>query len=288
MTSWQARAVSLYLRATRKRRYRTVEAGERSLANGLAPAAQPDRLRDRMTEQRMPSGRLHRLAAAGGGQPGSGPLVYWHGGAFISGIAKQHWGLIDHLATATGREVLVPEYGLAPDHHVDEALALLGEVLDAVPTDLPVHVLGDSAGGNLALLQGQRHRERVVGLTLLAPWLDLSMSNPGIDAIEPHDPWLSRAGVRPAARSWAQGRDLTDPAVSPLFGDLEQLPPTLVLVGDRDVCLPDCQVLDERTGASVRLRIGQGLPHVFPLLPIPEAGPARSEIVRHIEETFVS
>lgn len=112
------------------------------------------------------------------------------------------------------------------------------------------------------------------------------MSTPGIDAIEPHDPWLARAGVRPAARSWAQGRDLTDPDVSPLFGDLGHLPPTLLLVGDRDVCLPDCQVLAERAGASVRLRVGQGLPHVFPLLPIPEAGPARAEIVRHVEEAF--
>ena len=191
------------------------------------------------------------------------------------------------LATATGREVLVPEYGLAPDHHAGEALTLQDEVLDAVPTDVPVHVLGDSAGGNLALLQGQRHRERVVGLTLIAPWLDLSMSNPRIDAIEPHDPWLSRDGVRPAARSWARDRDLRDPQVSPLFGDLAHLPPTLVLVGDRDVCLPDCEVLAERAGARVRMSVGRGLPHVFPLLPIPEAREARAEMVRHVEATFV-
>lgn len=288
MPSWQARALSLYLRVTRKRRYRTVEDGERSLANGLPAAAPPDRLRDRITTERMPSGRVHRLAPLARADEGRGALVYWHGGAFINGIATQHWALIDHLSSATGREVLVPDYGLAPAHHVDEALTLLGEALEAVPAELPVHVLGDSAGGNLALLQGQRHRERVIGLTLIAPWLDLSMSNPAIDAIEPHDPWLSRPGLRPAAGSWAGRRDLTDPEVSPLFGDLGQLPPTLVVVGDRDICLPDCEVLAERAGASVRLRVGQGLPHVFPLLPIPEARPAQAEILRHVEETFES
>ena len=81
-----------------------------------------ERLLDGRADREEYATYLHRLAAVGGSPPGAAPLVYWHGGAFINGIAKQHWGLIDHLATATGRDVLVPEYGLAPDHHVGEAL----------------------------------------------------------------------------------------------------------------------------------------------------------------------
>ena len=286
MPSWQARAVNLVLRATRKRRYATLAAGERSLRHGLPAAPPPKSLAGRVSTERMSGVEVHRVRPVGETPAGRGLVVYWHGGAFINGIAAQHWTLIDHLALATGREVLVPHYGLAPTHQVDHVLPLLEEVLKAVPEGVGVHVVGDSAGGNLALLQGQRHRDRIVGLTLIAPWLDLSMSNPAVEAIEPNDPWLTRVGVRPAAAAWAGGRDLRDPEVSPLFGELDQLPATLVLVGDRDVCLPDCEVLAQRAGSSVRLVVGRGLPHVYPLLPIPEAAPARAEIVRHIQETL--
>ena len=44
MTSWQTRAAVLYLRATRKKRYRTVDAGLRSMAHGLPAAPVPDDL----------------------------------------------------------------------------------------------------------------------------------------------------------------------------------------------------------------------------------------------------
>ncbi|QDO87464.1 alpha/beta hydrolase [Ornithinimicrobium ciconiae] len=286
MPSWQARAVSRYLRVTRKRRYRTPEDGERSLAHALPEAPPVRSLAGRVSAERMAGATVHRVAPAGGAPDGGGPLIYWHGGAFVNGVARQHWQLIDHLTRATRRDVLVPQYGLAPTHDLGDALPLLAAVLEAVPDDLPVHVLGDSAGGTLALLQTQRHPGRVAGLTLIAPWLDLSMSNPAVDALEPHDPWLTRAGLRPAARAWAGGRDLRHLDVSPLFGDLERLPPTLVLVGNRDICLPDCELLAARAPAAVTLRVGVGLPHVYPLLPIPEARPARAEIVQHTEDTL--
>ena len=50
--------------------------------------------------------------------------------------------------------------------------------------------------------------------------------------------------------------------------------------------MPDCQVLAERAGPSVKLQVGLGLPHVYPLLPIPEAGPAREQIVSRVGATL--
>ena len=47
MASWQTHAVCVYLRATRKKRYRTAEAGLQSMAHGLPAAPLPDELRDR-------------------------------------------------------------------------------------------------------------------------------------------------------------------------------------------------------------------------------------------------
>ena len=61
--------------------------------------------------------------------------------------------------------------------------------------------------------------------------------------------------MRPIAAHWVVGRDLTDPTVSPLYGDLTRLPPTLVLVGSRDICRPDCDRLVELAPASADLTL---------------------------------
>ena len=150
-------------------------------------------------------------------------------------------------------------------------------------------MLGDSAGGTLTLVLGQSlvGQGTIAGLTLIAPWLDLSMTNPAVDLVEPHDPWLTRAGMRPIAAHWVAGRDLTDPTVSPLYGDLTGLPPTLVLVGSRDICRPDCDRLVEVAPSSVdmTLHVENGSPHDYPA-PHPRGAPGRQAISDHVLRTL--
>ena len=114
------------------------------------------------------------------------------------------------------------------------------------------------------------------------------MANPAVDLVEPHDPWLTRAGMRPIAAHWVAGRDLTDPTVSPLYGDLTRLPPMLVLVGSRDICQPDCDRLVELAPASadLTLHVEAGSPHDYPLLPTPEGRRARTAITEHVRRTL--
>ena len=97
--------------------------------------------------------------------------------------------------------VHVARYPLAPAADVTDAHTFLDALHERYAPEAPLHVLGDSAGGTLALTFAQGHADdgTVAGLTLIAPWLDLSMTNPAIDAIERHDPWLTRAGMRPIA-----------------------------------------------------------------------------------------
>jgi epsilon-lactone hydrolase len=289
MASWQTRAVRLYLRATRKKRYRTVEAGRHSMANGLPAAPLPADLTDRSTVTAMGYGEVVTVRP-GSGTPAAGALLYLHGGAFVNGIQPQHWTLIAHLADTTDRVVHVARYPLAPAADVTDAHAFLGALHERYAPEAPLHVLGDSAGGTLALTFAQTHADdgTVAGLTLIAPWLDLSMTNPAIDAIEPHDPWLTRAGMRPIAEHWVAGRDPEDPYVSPLYGDLSGLPPTLVLVGSRDICRPDCDRLVELAPSSVdlELHVEDGSPHDYPLLPTPEGRRARQAITDHVLRTL--
>jgi monoterpene epsilon-lactone hydrolase len=290
VTSWQTVAVRGYLRATRKKRYRTHDAGLRSMASALPAAPAPDQLAGRLTTQALGAGEVVTVHPPADAVRGPGALVYLHGGAFVNGIMPQHWQLVAHLADTTGRRVHVARYPLAPVHDVGDAHAFLEALSARLAPEGPLHVLGDSAGGNLALLLAQAHRGdgSVAGLTLIAPWLDLSMTNPAIDAVERRDPWLTRAGMRPIAAHWAAGRALTDPTVSPLFGDLTGVPPTLVLVGSRDITRPDCDRLVELAPSTTELtlHVEPGSPHDYPLLPTPEGRRARDAITAHVLRTL--
>jgi len=289
VTSWQTVAVRGYLRATRKKRYRTVEAGLRSMAHALPAADAPDDPAGRLTTQALGGGDVVTVRPRSDAVAASGALVYLHGGAFVNGIQAQHWSLIAHLADTTGRRVHVARYPLAPAHDVTDAEAFLAALHELLAPQAPLHVLGDSAGGTLTLLLAQAHAgdRSIAGLTLIAPWLDLSMTNPAITPVERRDPWLTRAGMLPIAAHWAAGRDLTDPTVSPLFGDLAALPPTLVLVGSRDICRPDCDRLSELAPPRLDLtvHVEPGSPHDYPLLPTPEGRRARDEITAHVRRT---
>ena len=215
--------------------------------------------------------------------------MYLHGGAYTNEIVEQQWAFAATLAEHTGAEVQVPIYGLAPHHTALEAVDLVAELVDtAVSQGRPCVLLGDSAGGGLALVAAQQAspqvRERLAGLLLIAPWIDLTMTNPAVDAVERTDPWLTRAGLHPIAKAWAGDLALDDPRVSPLLGDLTDLPPVEVWVGTRDITLPDCRELERRMplGAGLVLHVEEGAIHDYPLLPTPEGRAASREIADRV------
>jgi acetyl esterase/lipase len=292
------KGVAAFVRVAYKRRYATETAGRAVLAKKKGPSAPPPGIRRRCVVAHRPiNGRdvyvvRSRRAATG---PSEHAVIYLHGGAYTSEIVKEHWALIAHLAEQTGQDVHVPIYGLAPRHHALEALKLVTDLIgDLSAAGRRCYLAGDSAGGGLALLAAQAvatDPERpVAGLTVLAPWLDLTMTNPGIPAVERIDPWLTRAGLHPIAAAWAGAESLTDPRLSPLYGPLTGLPPLQVLVGTRDITVPDCRALRDRVGAGTELTYHEepGAIHVYPLLPVPEARAGRAAIVDHIRKSLVA
>lgn len=286
--SWQMRAVALYVRRTRKERYASEEAGTAFLHSVKGPSTPPRAVvaECEVTTDTVRGHDVHVLRRRGAtASEGGGAVVYLHGGAYTNEIVEQQWAFAAHLARRTGRDVHVPIYGLAPRHTVLEAVDLVCTVVEDVVAGGRLCVLtGDSAGGGLALVVARcvapAARARIAGLLLVAPWVDLAMTNPAIDAVEPTDPWLTRAGLRPIARSWAGGLSVEDPRVSPLRGDLSGLPSVEVWVGTRDITLPDCRQLGARMPADVpfTLHVEDGAIHDYPLLPAPEGRAARREI----------
>lgn len=291
--SLSTRLICRFLQLTAKPKWATEAGGEVVLAQAKGPSDPPQRLAARVTSRRVGGFTVHRVRPAHGIRQ-SGAVVYLHGGAYVSEIVRQHWALAADIADATGRVVDVPIYGLAPQHHaltaLDFGLTLLAELdaefATAGARQPRIDLAGDSAGGGLALLLAQARRTaglpRARRVVVMAPWLDVSMANPEVDAVEPHDPWLTRAGIHPVARAWAGGIDRADPRVSPLFGGVEGLPPVDLFVGTRDITVCDSVDFVSRiteAGGRATLWLSEGSPHVHPLLPTPEGRRARRELI---------
>lgn len=203
-----------------------------------------------------------------------GGVVYAHGGGWVNEIVSQQWRLAAAVAAGAGAVVTVPIYPLVP---WGTAGPVRERVTELVRTSAerhgPTAVLGDSAGGQIVLSAALRLRDdgvRLPATVLVSPALDLTWSNPRIPVVQPSDPWLATPGGVVLAQAWSGDLPLTDPAVSPLFGDLTGLGPLTVFTGTRDVLNPDVHLLVEKAraaGVEVDLHEADGQLHVYPMLP---------------------
>lgn len=175
-------------------------------------------------------------------------LIYTHGGAYRSPLVGAHWRIVEGLVARTGATVTVPLYRLAPFASYRDAYPFLTRVhTEVARRGGRVMLAGDSAGAGLALGQALRLRDAGEPLPsrvlLISPWVDVTMTNPAIDAVVSRDPMLDRDRLAETGRWWADGDDPRTPLVSPLFADLAGLPPVMSVIGGRDLLLPDAQQL---------------------------------------------
>lgn len=215
-------------------------------------------------------------------------ILYLHGGSYISQISVWHWLFLDKLCQATGAEVIVPIYPLAPAHDYDEAYSLLTDLYEALCNRYgadSITLMGDSAGGGLAagLAESFEHYDlpQPGRLVLISPELDITMRNPDISDYFDVDPMLAPWGLAQAGDLWADGDDPSGFRLSPVNGDVTPLHNVTIYVGTREIFYPDCIKFDQRlaqAGVSHSLVVGQNLNHVWPLYPIPEARRAVRDI----------
>ncbi|MCW2817769.1 MAG: steryl acetyl hydrolase [Marmoricola sp.] len=229
--------------------------------------------------------------SADGGRPRRS-VLYLHGGAYTAPTDPRHWSFLSRFADALGARAVLPAYPLAPEFTVADSFEAVVAIFDAVAAESPdgVVLAGDSAGGGYALALAQVLRDRggaqPTHLVLLAPWVDLTGTTPGVVEAARRDPWLSLPHLAVYASFWAGSEDparLADPRVSPGLGSLEGLPPALMFCGTRDLIQPGCDALFARAqeaGWALEYVVAPGLLHVYPLLPVPEAAPALEQAVR--------
>src|SRR5699024_10048431 len=210
-------------------------------------------------------------------------VVYLHGGGWINEAASAHWKLVQKIASEACVRVVFPAYPLVHTggsaETVVPTVAKLCERIDG-----PIVLMGDSAGGTIALSSGLllATRGRPVDLILLiAPALDMRMQNPEIDEIQPSDPWLVKKGQLLLTELWIDdhGEDLV---LNPFLGDVTNLGPLIVFSGTRDLLNPDTRLFVQRAteeGAHIDYHEQPGHLHVYPLLPTPEGRQAQRRIV---------
>jgi acetyl esterase/lipase len=269
--SVQHDAIRAVFTATRRGRpFRSVEAFDRAVAHRDAWPATPPK----------PSPGVSVAVSQDGGWPvvrfvpprASGAVLALHGGCYVFGPSVQHWTLWRRIAAASGRTVVAPLYRLAPEGTAAETVPHAAAMARALAADGPVALLGDSAGGGMALAAAQLLAADGLRppLLLIAPWLDGGVTDPWTT---PRDPWLAAPGLRRAADLYRGDLPVEHPFVSPLLGELEGLGPIVAASGSRDVLHRDALRLEMRSPAPVRVIVGEGLLHDYPLMPIPEARP---------------
>ncbi|MBI9107828.1 MAG: alpha/beta hydrolase [Spirochaetales bacterium] len=222
-------------------------------------------------------------------------IVYFHGGAYVSGPDRNHLSLAIRLSKATGSDVLLVDYRRAPENtyieaHIDAA-AVYEYALENYPGE-EIVIAGDSSGGGLALAFTMSLRDAggplPSKLVMMSPWLDVSMSNPEISpAADVSDPVLSRAGLAEAGAMFAGSLPPGDYHVSPVLGRAGGMPPMLMLSSSLDILVHDCRLFHRKCKAEGTPLIYSeypGLFHAWILMPpvIREAQQAFSEVVEFI------
>lgn len=210
-------------------------------------------------------------------------LVHVHGGGYVFGAGEAGTLEAIEMAGYGGFKVLSVDYRMPPDFPFPAALNDAMAVWKvAITMEHPENmaIFGSSAGGGLTLAMVLRAKQE--GLPLPAalacgtPFSDLTktgdtyFSNQKLDNI-----LVSYEGVLEAgALLYANGRDLKDPLLSPVYGDMRGFPPTILTSGTRDLFLSNTVRVHRKLrqyGVDAALNVFEGMSHadwvIDPLTP---------------------
>jgi len=233
-------------------------------------------------------------------------LLYIHGGAYMVGSPKSHRQITSRLSEIARAAVLVVDYRLLPEHSRINGISdcrvayqwLLENGPDGQSHAQKLIVAGDSSGGNLALStiawardEGLRQADAVI---VMSPQTDLTLSSPSLVINIPTDV-MQGASFGPVVKAPKPLRLLfsflmhrmypADPLVSPLLGDLNDLPPTLVQVSDAEMFYDDgARYVNKANaqGSVAQLQVWPGAMHVWQAFEVPEADEAFGEMGKFV------
>lgn len=274
MPSLRAKIMKLYLKSAMKSKplhlmstHALTEGAEK-----IGPKRPPKGVSLQRVDEGAVKGEWHRATD----RATSPTVLYFHGGGYYYGSPVSHRGLTFGLAKTAGANVFSQDYRLAPEHPfpaaVEDAVAGYRWLLDQGVDPESLIVSGDSAGGGLALALLLSCKERGLAMPaggiLYSPWTDLAVTGASIDANEKTDAMFKKVHIVEGAKHYLGSADPKTPLASPLYAELDGLPPVLTFVSDDESLFDDSVRLHERlqeAGVSSELIVEKGLPHVWPI-----------------------
>lgn len=209
-------------------------------------------------------------------------ILHCHGGGYSTGSKVYARTLTSKLAESTSMDVICFDYRLAPEHPYPAATEDAMQVWDYLMLKgygaRDIIVTGDSAGGNLALSLVLKLKEqgRILprGLVLMSAWTDLTSSGKSFQTKAEVDPVLNKEYIDRMIQAYAEGQDLKNPYISPLYGDFTGFPPVYIQAGENEILLSDSIRLHRAfvdANVSVKLDVYPGMWHVFQMSPVKAA-----------------
>ena len=216
-------------------------------------------------------------------------VVFCHGGSYIYEIFSYHWKTVEKIVNLTSCRMTVLDYPLAPEYTYKDTFEMLEKsykmLVKKYPKDQFI-LMGDSAGGGLAFAFSQKlikenYFKLPVKIVLLSPWLDITMTSPEIKKLEKLDHMLNIQALKNAANKYAGGDDPNQYLLSPINGEMNDLPKTIVFYGTHELFYADCNKLKLITmgiNDNFIYKPYKNMQHDWAVIPIPEGTKAIKEI----------
>jgi monoterpene epsilon-lactone hydrolase len=200
-------------------------------------------------------------------------LVHVHGGGYVYGPGEAGTSEGTLMAAYGGFKVISFDYRMPPDFPypaaMDDAMAVWRAAIK-MQDPRNMAIFGTSTGGGMTLAMILRAKQENLPLPAAiapgTPWADLTETG---DTYKTNE-WLDNVLVSyngylvHAAKLYANGHDLKDPQLSPIYGDFQGFPPAILTSGTRDLFL-SLTVLTHRklrrAGVEAELQVYEGMSH---------------------------
>ena len=208
-----------------------------------------------------------------------GVILYLHGGGYACGDLEYAKGYGSTLAVRCGVRVFCPAYRLAPESPfpaaLEDALESYQYLLKKGYDPKQIALCGESAGGGLIYALCLKLKEENLplpgGLIAMSPWTDLTSSGESYETNREADPNMTVEQLQFYTRCYTT--DPKNPLASPIFGNLEGLPPSLIFVGGDEIMLSDAADMHKNllaAGCKSRLVVAPERWHAYVLYELAE------------------
>jgi monoterpene epsilon-lactone hydrolase len=224
-------------------------------------------------------------------------LLHLHGGVRVMNPGESGTREAILMAGFAGYKVISVDYRMPPDFPfpaaLDDAVAVYRELIRTAKPE-NIGIFGASAGGSLTLTTLLRAKmENLPMPGAIAP------GTPTVDLSKTGDTLFTNASVdnalgtqdgfiRATALLYANGRDLKDPLLSPIYGDVRGFPPAILTSGTRDLYLSNTVRMHRKlraAGVEAVLQVWEGQSHVQYMIDItaPETKEYHDEVARFFD-----